>query len=83
MFFQFYKHVSIAASGFGLGVGDKNLRADSRSEVDVWGSGELEADMDVVASLKSFLPVLCTGAKQQWVGAVPTVTLQCLVTHWV
>lgn len=33
--------------------------------------------MDVLASLKSSLPVLSTGAKQQWVGAVPTVTLQC------
>lgn len=61
----------------------KTSQADSRLEVDVWRPGELEAGIDVVASLKSFLPVLYTVAKQQWARAVPTVTLQCLVTHWV
>lgn len=47
--------------------------ADSRLEVDVWRLGELESGMDVLASLKSSLPVLSTVAKQQWVGAVPIV----------
>lgn len=49
--------------------------ADSRLEVDVWRPGELESGMDVLASLKSSLPVLSTIVKQQWVGTVPTVTL--------